>query len=80
LSYTNYKARKEDLLYNIDEEVNNLQYFEGVANNLVNLAARYHNAQQITEMVDFLKQMHKNGAENWILKYKQQLGAMDDTS
>ena len=51
---------------------------EEVAKDLVNLVARSGNAQQMTEMIGFLKQMYKNSAESLTLKNKGSLGTIYD--
>ena len=78
LPYADAQARKDDLLHAIDEDAGNLQRFEEVAKDLVNLVARSSNAQQMTEQIGFLKQMYKNSAESLTLKNKRSLGTIYD--
>ena len=70
MPYADAQARKDNLLHNLNEDAGNLQRFEEVAKDLVNLVARSSNAQQMTEMIGFLKQM--------TLKNKRSLGTIYD--
>lgn len=83
LPYAEAQARKNDILHNIDEDARNLQRFEEVAKDLVNLIvvnliARSSNAQHMTEMIGFLQRMYKNSAESLTLKNKRSLGTIYD--
>ena len=67
MPYADAQARKDNLLHSLNEDAGNLQRFEEVAKDLVNLVARSSNAQQMTEIIGFLKQMYKNSAESLTL-------------
>ena len=70
MPYADAQAKKVDLLHNLNEDTGSLQRLEEVAKDLVNLVARSSNAQQMTEMIGFLKQM--------TLKNKRSLGTIYD--
>lgn len=70
MPYADAQAKKVNLLHNLNEDTGNLQRFDEVAKDLVNLVARSSNAQQMTEMIGFLKQM--------TLKNKRSLGTIYD--